>query len=63
MDRTAVLWTLTVFFGASLLFRVLNDATAGSATAVRVGVQVGALAAVLAAVVLFVRWRGRQRRR
>ena len=61
MDRTAVLWTLTVFFGASLLFRVLNQATAGSPAGVRVAVQVGALAVVLAAVVLFVRWRGRRR--
>ena len=61
MDRTAVLWTLTVFFGASLLFRVLNQATASSPTGVRIAVQLVALAVLVAAVVMFLRWRGRRR--
>ncbi len=61
MDRNAVLWTLTLFFGTGLLFRTLGQATDGSPTGVRIAVQVGALAVVLAAVVLFVRWRGPKR--
>lgn len=59
MDRTAVLWTITIFFGASLLFRALNQAMEGSPTGARLGVQFGALAVVIAAVVLFARRRGR----
>lgn len=58
MDRTSLLWALTLFFGCSLLFRMLNQATEGSAPGVRIGVQVAALAAVIVAVVVFVR-RGR----
>jgi membrane protein DedA with SNARE-associated domain len=59
MDRTATLWVLVLFLGASLLFRVLRRATADQGTLVTVGVQVGALAAVIAVVVLVVRRRGR----
>lgn len=61
MDRTTLLWTITLFFGASLLFRLLHQATADSPTGVRIAVQFAALAVLLAGVVLFVRWRGRGR--
>ena len=57
MERNTFLWTLVLFFGASLLFGSLRRATEGESTAVVVAVQVGALALLVAAVVLFVRSR------
>ena len=57
MERNTFIWTLVLFFGASLLFGSLRRATEGESTAVVVAVQVGALALVVAAVVLFVRSR------
>jgi hypothetical protein len=55
VSRNTLLWTLVLFFGASLLFASLRRATEGSSTGVVVGVQVGALALVIAAVVIVVR--------
>ena len=55
MDRNTLLWTVVVFLGASLLFGLLRRATEDSSTAVTVAVQVGALALVIAAIVLVVR--------
>ena len=57
MERNTFIWTLVLFFGASLLFGSLRRATESESTAVVVAVQVGALALVVAAVVLFVRSR------
>jgi hypothetical protein len=57
VERNTFLWTLVLFFGASLLFGSLRRATEGESTAVVVAVQVGALALLVAAVVLFVRSR------
>lgn len=57
MDRTTLLWTLTLFFGASLLFAVLRRATEDQGTGVTLGIQVLALAVVVAAIVLVVRRR------
>jgi hypothetical protein len=55
VERNTVLWTLVLFFGASILFGSLRRATEGASTGVTVAVQVGALALVLAAVVIVVR--------
>ena len=55
VDRNAILWVLVVFFGASVVFGGLRRLTEDESTAVTVGVQVGALALVLAVVVLIVR--------
>ena len=55
MDRTTLAWTLVAFFGASLAFAALNRLTDDSSTAVSLGVQVGALAVLVLAVVLIVR--------
>jgi uncharacterized membrane protein YhaH (DUF805 family) len=55
VDRTSLLWTLVLFFGASILFALLRKATADSSTAVTVAVQVGALALLIAAIVVVVR--------
>jgi hypothetical protein len=58
VDRRIVLWTLVVFFGASIVFRMVNDATEGEAVAVRLGFQVLAMAAIIAVLALIVRRRG-----
>jgi len=55
VDRTTLLWTLVLFFGASLLFGSLHRATEDSSTGVIVAVQLGALALVVAAIVIVVR--------
>ena len=54
-ENSTLLWTIVVFLGGSLLFRSLRDATEDSETWVTVLVQVGALAALIGAVVLLVR--------
>ena len=59
MSRQTLLWSLVVFFGASLVFSGLNTATEGESTGLRLAVQVIALVVILAGVVLFMRFRGR----
>ena len=60
MNATAISWTLVVFFGTSLLFGGLRRLTEDSSTGVTVAVQLGALAVVIAAIVLFIRIRSRR---
>ena len=55
MDRNTLLWTLVLFFGASLLFGALRRATEDASTGVTVAVQVGALALVVAGIVVVIR--------
>jgi hypothetical protein len=55
VDRNSLLWTLVLFFGASLLFGLLRRATEDSSTAVTVGVQVGALVFLITAIVVIAR--------
>ena len=50
-----LLWTVIVFLAGSVLFGTLRRATEDSSTAVTVLVQVGALAVVIAALVLITR--------
>ena len=50
-----MLWTLVVFIAGSLLFGALRDATEDSSPTVTVLVQVGALAVVIALLVLVTR--------
>jgi DMSO reductase anchor subunit len=50
-----LLWTLVVFVAGSLLFGALRRATEDSSTAVTVLVQVGALAVVVALLVIITR--------
>lgn len=59
MDRDTLLWALVLFFGASLLFAAIREATEGESVAVRLGFQVLALAVLIAAIVAFVRRRNR----
>ena len=55
MDRNTLLWTLVLFFGGSILFGALRRATEGASTGVTLAVQFGALALVLAVIVVVVR--------
>ena len=57
MDRKTVLWCITVFFGASIAFRAIKDATEESSTGVSLGLQAVALAVMVGAIVLIVRRR------
>ena len=59
MNSSMLAWALVLFFGGSVLFGSLRRLTEDSPTAVTVGVQLGALALVIAGLVLFVRLRDR----
>ena len=58
MDRQTILWTLTLFFGASVLFGLIRTATKNSGAGVSLGLQVLALAVIVAAIVVVQRRRG-----
>jgi hypothetical protein len=58
VDRTALLWTLVVLFGASLMFATIRNATEDKSIGVTLGVQALAGLAVIGAIVLIVRRRG-----
>ena len=55
MNQNSVLWVLVVFFGGTVLFGGLRRLTEDSSTGVTIAVQLGALALVIAVVVLVVR--------
>ena len=59
MERSTLLWTLVVFFGASIAFAGLRDLTADESTAVTVLAQVALLAVIVGVIVLVVRRRER----
>ncbi len=58
MPRQTLLWTIVLFFGASLAFGGLNTVTEGEPLGVRLGAQVLLLGAIIGAIVLIVRARG-----
>ena len=55
VSRSPVLWTVVLFFAGSILFGALHRLTEHSSTAVTIAVQFGALAIVIAALVVVVR--------
>jgi hypothetical protein len=59
VERNAVLWTLVVFFGASIMFGAIRNATEDEGTGVQLAVQLGAGLLLVGAIVVFVR-RNRQ---
>jgi hypothetical protein len=59
VDRDTLLWALVLFFGASLVFAAIREATEGEPVALRLGFQVLALVVLIAAIVAFVRRRDR----
>jgi hypothetical protein len=59
VDRNTVLWTLVLFFGASLMFATIRDATRGEGIGVALAAQLTAGLLLIAVIVLYVRRRGR----
>jgi hypothetical protein len=57
VDRDTVLWTLVLFFGASIMFAAIRDATRDEGTGVSLALQLAAGVVLVGAVVLFVRRR------
>lgn len=55
MNQSTVLWVLVLFFGGSVVFGGLGRLTEDEPIGVVIAVQLGALALVVAAIVLFVR--------
>ena len=59
VDRDSVLWTIVVFFGASILFAAIRNATEDEGTGVSLVLQLAAGLVLVGAIVLFVRRRRR----
>jgi hypothetical protein len=59
VDRNTVLWTLVLFFGASLMFATIRDATRGEGIGVALAAQLTAGLLLIAVIVLYVKRRGR----
>jgi membrane protein DedA with SNARE-associated domain len=57
MDRSALLWTLVVFFGASIVFSTIRNATDDQRVGVTLGLEVLAGLVLVGAIVLIVRRR------
>jgi uncharacterized membrane protein YhaH (DUF805 family) len=55
LNQNTVLWVLVLFFGGSVLFAGLRRLTEDESAGVVIAVQLGALALVVAAIVVFVR--------
>jgi hypothetical protein len=55
VDRSTVLWTLVVFFGASVLFGAISNVTEDESTGLRVGLQAIAGLALIGALIVIVR--------
>ena len=57
MDRGTALWTLVLFFGASLMFATIKNATEDESTGVALGAQVAAGLLLVGVIVVYVRRR------
>lgn len=57
VDKKLILWSVVLFFGCSILFRAVGDATVGTSKGVAFAVQVAVLVFVIAAVVAVVKRR------
>lgn len=55
-------WTLALFFGASIAFRAIQDATTGSSIGVTLGLEAALLVALVVAIVVVVRRQNRDGR-
>jgi hypothetical protein len=58
VDRNSLLWTLVVFFGASIMFAAIRNATNDESAGVQLAAQLAAGAVVVAAIIVVVRRRG-----
>jgi hypothetical protein len=59
VDRDTVLWTIVVFFGASILFAAIRNATEGEGVGVSLVLQLAAGLLLVGAIVVFIRRRRR----
>jgi uncharacterized membrane protein HdeD (DUF308 family) len=57
VDKKIILWSIALFFGCSILFRAVADATVGTSKGTGLAVQVGVLVLVIAVVVAVVKRR------
>jgi hypothetical protein len=57
VDRDTVLWTVVLFFGASVMFAVIRDATRDDGAGVSLVAQLAAGLVLVGAIVVFVRRR------
>jgi len=57
VDRNTLLWTLVVFFGASIMFGAIANATSDEAAGVRLAAQLGAGLLLVGGILLFLRRR------
>jgi uncharacterized membrane protein HdeD (DUF308 family) len=57
VDKKIILWSIALFFGCSILFRAVADATVGTSKGVAFAVQAGVLVLVIAVVVAVVKRR------
>jgi hypothetical protein len=55
VDRSTLLWTLVVFFGASVAFGAVANVTEGESAGLRVGLQAVVGLALIGVLVLIVR--------
>jgi hypothetical protein len=59
VDRDTVLWTVVVFFGASILFAAIRNASEGRGVGVSLVIQLAAGLLLVGAIVVFMRRRRR----
>jgi threonine/homoserine efflux transporter RhtA len=57
VDRNTLLWTMVVFFGASLMFSMIRDASDEDGIGVSLAAQLGAGLLLVAFIVLVIRRR------
>ena len=57
MDRNTLLWAIVVFFGASIMFAAIRDATRDEGAGLQLAVQLGAGLLLAGAIYVFVRRR------
>ena len=60
MDRNTVLWTLVVFFGATVAFGAIRNATEDQSAGVTIGLQAVAMLVIIGVVVAVVRHQERK---
>jgi threonine/homoserine efflux transporter RhtA len=58
VDRNTVLWALVVFFGASLMFSTIREASEGEGIGVSLAAQLAAGVLLVAFIVLYMKRRG-----
>jgi hypothetical protein len=57
VNRDSVLWSLVLFFGASIMFTAIRSATRDEGTGVSLGAQFAAGLVLVGAIVFYVRRR------